>query len=135
MKDFKKFKFIYTQIVTWGDQDSFGHVNNVQIVRYFENARAEYFTVNKIWEDFGNKIQKGMVITNLIINYRRQIKYPSQLQIYLGITGISSRKFTVECSMVNKEEIAVTGSAELVWFDFDSGKPTHLPEFIKNLLE
>ncbi len=135
MKEFKKFKFIYTQIVTWGDMDAFGHVNNVQIVRYFENARAEYFTVNKIWEDFGNKVQKGMVITNLNINYRRQIKYPSQLKIYLGITQISSRKFTVECSMINEDEIAVMGSAELVWFDFVSGKPTLLPEFIKNMIE
>ncbi len=135
MKEFKKFKFIYTQIVTWGDLDAFGHVNNVQIVRYFENARAEYFTVNKIWEDFGNKVQKGMVITNLNINYRRQIKYPSQLKIYLGITQISSRKFTVECSMINEDEIAVMGSAELVWFDFVSGKPTLLPEFIKNMIE
>ncbi len=135
MKEFKKFKFIYTQIVTWGDLDAFGHVNNVQIVRYFENARAEYFTVNKIWEDFGNKVQKGMVITNLNINYRRQIKYPSQLKIYLGITEISSRKFTVECSMINEDEIAVMGSAELVWFDFVSGKPTLLPEFIKNMIE
>jgi acyl-CoA thioester hydrolase len=135
MKEFKKFKFIYKQTVTWGDQDAFGHVNNVQVVRYFENARAEYFTVNKIWEDFGNKIKKGMVITNLNINYRKQIKYPAELKIYLGITEISSRKFTVECSMVDKEEVSVTGLAELIWFDFESAKPTLLPDNIKELKE
>ena len=135
MKEFKKFKFIYKQTVTWGDQDAFGHVNNVQVVRYFENARAEYFTVNKIWEDFGNKIKKGMVITNLNINYRKQIKYPAELKIYLGITEISSRNFTVECSMVDKEEVYVTGLAELIWFDFESAKPTLLPDKIKVLKE
>ena len=107
----------------------------MQVVRYFENARAQYFTVNKIWEDFGNKIKKGMVITNLNINYRKQIKYPAELQIYLGITEISSRKFKVECSMVDNEVVSVTGSAELIWFDFESGKPTLLPDYIKDLIE
>jgi len=29
--------------VQWGDEDSFGHVNNVQYIKYFETARIAHF--------------------------------------------------------------------------------------------
>jgi len=123
--------FYYNQIVVWGDQDVFGHVNNVAVARYFENARAEYFTKMKIWENNGQNLTKGMVLTNLVLDYRKQIKYPSSLEIALGSLGISSRKFIIGCSMSCESLVVVEGSAELIWFDFIKQKPSILPEEIK----
>ena len=123
--------FHYNQIVVWGDQDAFGHVNNVAVARYFENARAEYFTKMKIWENNGQNLTKGMVLTNLVLDYRKQIKYPSTLNIALGSLGISSRKFIIGCSMSCESLVVVEGSAELIWFDFIIQKPSILPEEIK----
>ncbi len=123
--------FHYNQIVVWGDQDAFGHVNNVAVARYFENARAEYFTKMKIWENNGQNLTKGMVLTNLVLDYRKQIKYPSTLDISLGSLGVSSRKFIIGCSMSCESLVVVEGSAELIWFDFIKQKPSILPDEIK----
>jgi acyl-CoA thioester hydrolase len=124
----------YKQIVVWGDQDAFGHVNNVSVVRYFENARADFFTFKKIWENNGHNLTKGMVLTNLEIDYRKQIKYPSTLHITLSSLGVSSRKFILGCTMICESQIVVEGKAELIWFDFSKQKPTLLPIEIKNAL-
>jgi acyl-CoA thioester hydrolase len=126
--------FIYNQIVVWGDQDAFGHVNNVSVVRYFENARADYFTEKKIWENNGQNLTKGMVLTNLVLEYRKQIKYPSTLRIALGSLRISSRKFIIGCSMSCESQVVVEGSAELIWFDFIKQKPSILPDDIRQVL-
>ena len=123
--------FHYNQNIVWGDQDAFGHVNNVAVARYFENARADYFTKMKIWENNGQNLTKGMVLTNLVLDYRKQIKYPSTLNIVLGSLGVSSRKFIIGCSMSCESLVVVEGSAELIWFDFIKQKPSILPEEIK----
>lgn len=122
------------QKIVWGDQDAFGHVNNVQVVRYFENARAEFFTQKKIWENNGVNLTKGMVLTHLDLDYRRQIKYPSELEIELGSLGVSSRKFIMGCRMKCESQIVVEGSADLIWFDFAKQKPSLLPDEIKKAL-
>jgi len=50
--------------VAWGDMDVFGHVNNVQYMRYFETARVKYFEELMIGEGSKNPIQP--VLANVI---------------------------------------------------------------------
>jgi acyl-CoA thioester hydrolase len=42
------FPVIVEQAVVWGDMDSYRHVNNTVYFRYFENARLEYGSSQKI---------------------------------------------------------------------------------------
>lgn len=124
----------YFQEIVWGDQDSFGHVNNVVVLRYFENARADFFTMKKIWNPADKNPESGMVLTKLEVEYRRQILYPEKLEILLYLGEHSSRKFTIYCEMLSNTILKINAKAELYWFNFRTQKSTLLPESLRVLL-
>jgi len=40
----EQYPLIIEQVVTWGDMDAHGHVNNVVYFRYMVNARVELYS-------------------------------------------------------------------------------------------
>jgi len=124
-----KFNFSIQMKVAWGDMDAFGHVNNVSYARYFENARAEYFSSFSLWSAKLDKQASGPVLIHMDLDYRRQTTYPQSLILSVGITKASRRSFSMGCSMWNEsDECVLTASADFMWFDFAQGKPASIPE-------
>ncbi|TGL59142.1 acyl-CoA thioesterase [Leptospira ognonensis] len=127
-----KYKHRYKQQVAWGEMDAFGHVNNVTYVRYFESARADYFSAETLWDSPLKPVRFGPVLVHLDMDYRKQVVFPATLEITLEVDSISSRGFSVICSMWNeKDDCVATATAGLVWFDFEMGKPAQIPEIFK----
>ncbi|TGN19453.1 acyl-CoA thioesterase [Leptospira idonii] len=127
-----KYKHSYFQKVAWGEMDAFGHVNNVTYVRYFETARADYFTVEGLWDSPLKPVRFGPVLTHLDMDYRKQVVFPATLEVSLEVDSISSRAFTVVCSMWNQdEECVLTGHASFIWFDFELQKPSQIPDVFR----
>lgn len=125
----EKYKFNHQQIVAWGDMDAYGHLNNVMFARYFENARAEFFTRKGLWKN-PSRIEGGApVLTRLAIEFRRQVKFPAKLDVTIEIISVNSRGFVMPCSIWNEAgDCAATASAAFIWFDFISGKPGRMTE-------
>lgn len=132
MKRPTKYPFSFFQTVAWGDMDAFGHVNNVTYVRYFESARAHFFTEESLWETPLKPARSGPVLTHLEMDYRKQVVFPATLEITMAVSSISSRGFAVDCTMWLGSECVITCTANLVWFDFESKRPTNLPEVFKS---
>jgi acyl-CoA thioester hydrolase len=123
------FAFSIPMKVAWGDMDAFGHVNNVSYARYFETARAEFFSSFRLWAAKLDKQSSGPVLIHMDLDYRKQTVYPETLSITVGITSASRRSFSMGCSMWNeKQECVLTATADFMWFDFDAGKPSTIPE-------
>ncbi|WP_411824740.1 acyl-CoA thioesterase [Leptospira sp. 'Mane'] len=127
-----KYKHSYFQKVAWGEMDAFGHVNNVTYVRYFETARADYFTAQQLWDSPLKPVRFGPVLTHLDMDYRKQVVFPATLEVSLEVDSISSRAFTVVCSMWNQaEDCVLTGHASFIWFDFELQKPSQIPDIFR----
>ena len=99
MKVFPKYKFKILQEVAWGDMDAFGHVNNVTYMKYFENARAKFFTHLSIWESNGISVKSGMVLSHIEMDYRKQVRFPEKLVVTISVQNITKKSFQVHCSM------------------------------------
>ena len=124
-----QFDFKIPMKVAWGDMDAFGHVNNVSYARYFETARAEYFSSFNLWSAKLEKQTSGPVLIHMDLDYRRQTSYPETLTLSVGITKASRRSFSMGCSMWNEaRDCVLTASADFMWFDFTAGKPVSIPE-------
>ena len=133
----EKYKYIHPQRVAWGDMDAYGHLNNVIYARYFESARAEYFTSNGLWKN-PSRVEGGApVVTRLEFDYRRQVVFPDSLEVTIAVTGISPRGFKMPCSIWNSEgECVATALATFLWIDFTTGRPARIPqEILKQLNE
>jgi acyl-CoA thioester hydrolase len=129
----QKYPFIYKQEVSWGDMDAYGHVNNVTYVRYFENARAMFFSDKEMWETPQKPTMGGgPVMTSIHMNYRKQVIFPNTLDVSLKVTDLQSRGFIILCSMWDLAGVCVNeASSDFIWFDFLTGRPTKLPELFK----
>jgi len=122
--------------VQWGDQDAFGHVNNVVYFRWCESARIEY----------GNRIgltdllatqQIGPILANISCNYRRQLKYPDTVQVGARITRIGRSSLTMEHAIFSEVQQALVadGTSTIVTFDYAANKSISVPDVIRSAIE
>ena len=128
---------IYTsrQKVRWGDMDAFGHVNNTVYFRYMEQTRIEWL------ESIATSMLSdgtGPVIVNASCTFRRQLKYPADIEIrmYAQQPGRSSVETTYEILRVDQPEILYAdGASKIVWVDYEKEKSVALPHYIIETLK
>jgi acyl-CoA thioester hydrolase len=122
--------------VQWGDQDAFGHVNNVVYFRWMESARIEYYRQAGV----GNAAAQqgiGPILAAINCNFRRQLMYPDTLLISASITSIgrSSMKMAHRIYSTAQQAIAAEGDSTLVLFDYDAQRPIAVSDEIRLRLE
>ncbi len=130
----KKLPYSIQQKVAWSDLDAFAHVNHTKYTVYFENARTEFFSERKVWNT--EKIEPtGPVVHEISLQFRSQVRFPSTLDVTIGINNLGSRKFEMICTMWNENDCVCTAHGEFLWIHFEKGMPVRLPEELVRALE
>ena len=78
--------------VQWGDMDSFGHVNNIVYLRWFESARIAYFEKAGILSQMPDI---GPIQARQVIDYRLPLTYPDRLLVSATVTKLGNTSFTM----------------------------------------
>ena len=72
------FRFFTPTLTRWGDCDMFGHVNNVQFVRYYESGRLDYF--HRLLDiNAGSEVHNSLIIADIHVTFLSQI-HPGRQQ-------------------------------------------------------
>jgi acyl-CoA thioester hydrolase len=120
--------------VAWGDMDAFGHVNNVQYMRYFETARVRYFDNMMIGEDAQSPVKP--VLASLTANFKAPVVYPDTLTVKIGVTKMGNSSMNMCCEMYNqKGALVLEAFCTIVSFDFVLQKSVSIPEKLRNYIE
>ena len=101
----------------WGDQDLFGHVNNVHFIRWFESSRVRYM------EELGIAVSRegvGPILASVTCNYKQQVKYPDTLSIGTRTRAIGITSLTLEHFVWSDQQQATVadGISVVVLFDY-----------------
>src|SRR5580698_5650353 len=92
---------IQTEIsVLWGDEDSFGHVNNVAYLRWCETGRMEYMRRIDLFPELPPK-GLGPIIASVTCHYRRPMRYPDTVTVGTRVTSIGNSSFRMEQRIVS----------------------------------
>ena len=123
---------VITLPVQWGDQDSFGHVNNVVYFRWMESARIEYFLL----ADFGtssNNQGTGPILASLKCDFRRQMRFPDQVLVSASVVSIGRTSLKMHHRVYSTAQQAITaeGDSVLVMFDYLTQQPVPVSEAIR----
>lgn len=120
--------YVYKQKVTWGEMDAFQHVNHVVYAKYFENARVEFLRDLNIWEP--EKVSEfGPIVAKLEMQFKKQVKYPSVLDVTIGLLDLQSRSFTFGCTMWDENnDLVFMSVGDFYWIHFPSSRIVSLPE-------
>jgi len=80
----------------WSDMDAYGHVNNVQYLRFFEDARIEAFAAHRAGEGDKSLLDTGILVARHEIEYHKPLTWrPEPVHIDLWITHIKGARIDV----------------------------------------
>lgn len=128
------FPVTISQPVQWGEQDGFGHINNMHFIRWFESSRIAYLIhcgVNITADGV------GPILAAVSCNYRKQVKYPDTLVVGSKVTRIGRSSMTLEHVLWSNQQNAIVadGDSTVVMFDYDNQKSSPISDELKKRIE
>lgn len=124
----------FPMAVRWGDMDAYGHVNNVNFLRYLESGRVAY--AHSAYERPIKADGENIILADIQCSFKRQLHYPSEITILSRTMRIGRTSMTMEqmILLAPNDELAATSRSILVWFDFVRQRPVPIPDWLKTRL-
>lgn len=122
--------------IRWSDMDAYGHVNNVQYLRYLEEARVYAF---QDW--FGQDrslLDEGVLVARSEIDYLAPMPFSYQPAVVtMWCSRISAASFDIAyvVGMRGSDLTYAQAESTLVTYDLDRGAPRRLGEHERSSLE
>ncbi len=99
------YRYWIKEHVRFADLDMQGHVNNVAFTVYAESGRAAFLRELGLWVP---QAERYSVIVKLEVNYRRELMYPCDIRVGVGVTQIGRSSFTLGVGLFDGEHCAAT---------------------------
>lgn len=131
--DTRLLQHVHQLVVRWGDMDAMGHINNACYFTYFEQTRGAWM------QEAGLQIatdKVGWVVARNACDYKQPVTYPATLEIRLftGAPGAASLPTFYEVRETDSDVLCARGEATLVLVSRETGRPTRLPDTLRELL-
>lgn len=105
--------------ILWGNQDAFGHVNNVVYFRWFESARVAYLNDTGL-QALMTQANLGPILASIKCDFRQQLNFPDTVRVGARITRIGNKSVSMEHAIYSDalQAIAATADSVIVLFDY-----------------
>jgi acyl-CoA thioester hydrolase len=122
--------------VLWGDQDSFGHVNNTVFLKWCETGRVLYLERAGMWRMIESQ-GKGPILVSISCDYRRQVTFPDTVQVGSRVTKIGNSSFRMEHAVVSLAQNAVVAESDstMVFLEYEHNTPLRVPDDIREAFD
>lgn len=116
--------FEYQVMIKEFHLDSFGHVNNAVYLQLYEEARWDFITKNGFGLDVIQTSQKGPVILDLQVKFRREVKNREVVTIHSQTSQIiNSKMMVLEQKMFKPDgKLASEATFTIGFFDMQERK-------------
>ena len=131
-KPLQDYPIILTLPILWGDQDAFGHVNNVVYFRWCESARVAYLNDTGL-QALMSQANLGPILASIKCDYLRQLNYPDTVRIGARITRIGNKSVSMEHAIFSDslQAIAAKSDSVVVLFDYGQQKSCAIPDNVR----
>ncbi len=120
--------------VAWGEQDLFGHVNNIVYFRYFESVRMHYLERIGVLRSHTER-GHGVILASTTCDFLRPVEWPQTLHVRTGTTRVGNTSFTMSYRITDEQERAVAeGISVLVMYDYNAGVKMPIPAGIRDAI-
>jgi len=128
-------RHIYQATLRWSDMDAYRHINNVQYLRYLEEARVDMmFTLGQ--REGAKSLSEGVVIARHEIDYRRPLVWRSEpVRVETWVTHIGAARFTLAYEVKDDEQVYARAVSVLVPYSLDEQRPRRLSDDERAYLE
>ena len=122
--------------VRWGDMDALGHVNNAAYLTYAEQARIEFLEslADGPWP---GPETAGPILAAAAVQFKRPLHYPATVRVRMSSAGPGRTSFPLDAELGvegDDETVYATIETTIVWVDRTTGRPTPLPDAVRQRL-
>ena len=130
-----EFPALFTVPVQWGNQDAFGHINNVVYILWFESSRIAYLEQSGLDPLLAGH-SLGPILASVTCNYRRQLLYPDTVTNGARITRLGRTSLTMQHAVFSHKQQAIVADGEsiIVAFNYGSQQSTEIPTEIRDAI-
>jgi acyl-CoA thioester hydrolase len=122
--------------VRYGETDQMGVVYHGSYVPYFEIGRVEWLRNKGVSYKTMEESGIALPIVSMHLNYKKPARYDDLLTIHTKLKKHSGVKIEFDCEIFNEnQELLTTAHFILVFIDLKTGKPTHPPEYILDIIK
>ncbi|MBK9148792.1 MAG: acyl-CoA thioesterase [Flavobacteriales bacterium] len=117
--------------VAWGDQDAFGHLNNVVYLRYFESVRMHYLERIGVLRSH-NEQGIGVILAGTTCDFKKPVRWPARLTVRCGCTAVGNTSFSMAYEITDEDgSIVATGTSVQVMYDYRAGAKVRVPDAVR----
>jgi acyl-CoA thioester hydrolase len=131
-KDYSHFSSIATR---WGDNDSYGHVNNVVYYSYFDTAVNRHLIENGAL-DLEKSEFIGLVIENRC-TFFSSLSFPDMVHVGLKVIHLGNSSVRYQIGLFRNEEEVTCAVGEFVhvYVNRATNQPVSIPTVIREVLQ
>ncbi|MEY3459252.1 MAG: Long-chain acyl-CoA thioesterase FadM [Planctomycetota bacterium] len=122
--------------VQWGDQDAFGHVNNVVYFRWLESARIDLLQACPSSVSM-TTAGLGPILASIQCDYRRQLRFPDTVWIGSRVARVGRSSVDLEHAILSESQglVAAQGRCVIVVFDYANQRVSRIPDDLRSAFE
>lgn len=122
--------------VLWGDQDAFGHVNNLVYMKWAETCRVEYLKRIGLWAKLPPD-GVAPILAAVSCSYRKPVTYPDTVRISARVPKIGNSSLRMEHKIVSQAMGALVAEVDstIVMLDYSMMKPVRIPDEMRRTID
>jgi acyl-CoA thioester hydrolase len=124
------YPYVRTVPARFGDMDAEGHLNNVALAGFYEEARVSFLRHHLKSKD-GHEFR--FVVANMNISYLAEAHYPGDYEVGVGVSRIGSSSFGLGAGLFLRD--ACLGVMDTVQVVLMENKPSAIPTNLRHALE
>ena len=109
------FRFRLEMATRFGDLDIRGHINNVSIVQYTEDARVAFQMENVGKEIYIADSPLRVVVAQMTLHFVSEGFFPEPIEAGVGIARIGTSSYTLAASLFQKGKCIATQDTSMVY--------------------
>lgn len=121
--------------IDWSELDVFGHVNNLEIMKYVQAARVNYLEKVGLMQLQSEK-NIGPILASIHTQFRKPLFYPGQVTVYSRVDYIKTSSFKIHHEIYNdNNELAAEAQDIIVFYDFNRNHKLSIPADLRKKIE
>jgi len=115
----------------FAETDALGHINNTVLPVWFEQGRHRVF---KALHPAMSLHDWPIILAKISVDFVAQIYFGEDVVIRTGIEKVGNTSVIVKHEAWQRDELVARGDAVMVYFDYQSNKPTPIPLSVRDRL-
>jgi acyl-CoA thioester hydrolase len=128
--------FSHVQRVRFGDLDAMGHLNNVEVLRFFETARIAYLQQLIPERVPARRDEFGFIFAECHVAYRSPAFFDEDIRVHVRPAELKRSSLKLEFEMRSERDgrVVAEGWGVLVGYDYENGNASPIPERVRDRL-